>query len=104
MAHIMPLFAAILILVFYFLSPLSTLLEVLRKRDSSSLVLELGVMNTLNGLLWATYGIVALRDPFVWAPNAFGAALGVVQVALKLIIPSKENQCAPSHTDSHRLR
>lgn len=86
--------AANLILVFYFMAPLSTLLHVLRQRDSSSLVLALGIMNTLNGLLWASYGIFALEDPLVWAPNAFGAALGVIQTILKVTIPSKENQCA----------
>jgi hypothetical protein len=52
-------------------------------------------MVTINGLLWATYGIVALNDPFVWAPNAFGATLGVVQTFLKLTIPSLDDQCAP---------
>ena len=87
-----------LILVFYFMAPLSTLLQVLRQRDSSSLVLALSVMNTLNGLLWASYGIFALGDPLVWAPNAFGATLGIVQTVLKLTIPSKENQYAsPTH-------
>lgn len=84
-------YTANLILVFYFLAPLSTLLHVLRQRDSSSLVLALSIMNTINGLLWGTYGIAALGDPFVWAPNAFGAALGVIQVFLKVTIPSKED-------------
>lgn len=78
------------------MAPLSTLLQVLMQRDSSSLVLALSIMNTLNGLLWATYGIVALSDPFVWVPNAFGATLGVIQIFLKLSIPSKENQYASS--------
>jgi uncharacterized protein with PQ loop repeat len=87
--------SAILILVFYFLAPLSTLWQVIRQRDSSSLVLPLSVMVIINGSLWSTYGIVALNDPFVWAPNVFGATLGVVQVFLKLTIPSNPNQYAP---------
>jgi uncharacterized protein with PQ loop repeat len=91
--------SAILILVFYFLAPLSTLWQVIRQRDSSSLVLPLSVMVIINGSLWSTYGIVALNDPFVWAPNVFGATLGVVQVFLKLTIPSHPNQCAPIFID-----
>lgn len=99
--HLSVVCAANLILVFYFLAPLSTLLQVLRQRDSSSLVLAVSVMNTLNGLLWGTYGIAALQDPFVWAPNAFGAALGIIQTVLKLTILSKEDQCAPSYLPSY---
>lgn len=101
-------YTAISILVFYFLSPLSTLFHILKQRDSSSLVLALSVMNTVNGLLWASYGLFALSDAFVWAPNAFGAALGVIQVFLKLTIPSKENKKSqsdsylPQHTSSHK--
>ena len=76
--------------MFYFLAPLSTLLHVLRHRNSASLVLPLSIMNTLNGVLWATYGLAALSDPFVWVPNAFGATLGVIQMVLKLTIPSDD--------------
>lgn len=75
-------------LVFFFLSPLSTLLTVVRRRDSASLVLPLCVMNILNGSLWGTYGLVR-GDAFIWAPNLFGAALGILQTALRLTFPQR---------------
>lgn len=80
--------AANVMLVFFFLSPLSTLLTVVRRRDSASLVLPLCVMNILNGALWSTYGLVR-GDPFIWAPNVFGAVLGVLQTTLRLSFPQR---------------
>lgn len=80
--------AANVMLVFFFLSPLATLLTVLRRRDSASLVLPLCIMNILNGALWGTYGLVR-SDAFLWAPNLFGACLGVLQTVLRLSFPQR---------------
>jgi hypothetical protein len=52
-------------------------------------------MNTLNGTLWFIYGLV-LSDPFIWVPNGAGAALGVLQTSLRLLIPRKDMACAPA--------
>jgi solute carrier family 50 protein (sugar transporter) len=81
-----PLPAAIL-LIFY-ASPLSTLLEVLRTRCSASLNLPLSVMNVINGSLWLVYGL-AISDYFIAVPNGVGAGLGVVYCALILTFPRK---------------
>eukprot|EP00892_Ulva_mutabilis_P011313 jgi/Ulvmu1/8554/UM044_0088.1 len=81
-------YTANVMLVFFFLSPLSTLLTVVRRRDSASLVLPLCIMNFLNGSLWGTYGLVR-GDAFIWAPNFFGAALGVLQTTLRLSFPQR---------------
>lgn len=86
-------FAANTILFFYFAAPLSTMLHVLRSRDSASLVLPLCVMNTINGVLWLIYGMV-LSDPFIWVPNGAGTALGGLQIGLRLLIPRKDLKCA----------
>ena len=81
-----PLPAAIL-LIFY-ASPLSTLLEVLRTRCSASLNLPLSVMNVINGSLWLVSGL-AISDYFIAVPNGVGAALGVLYCALILTFPRK---------------
>lgn len=41
------------------------------------------------GALWTTYGVFAAKDIFVWGPNGTGLILGLVQLALKLVYPSK---------------
>lgn len=87
--------AANVVLFFFFLSPLSTMGNVLRYRDSSSLVFPLSVMNIVNGTTWAVYGLV-LTDPFIWVPNMVGAFLGALQVALCCIFPRRSgHRCAP---------
>ena len=42
-----------------------------------------------NTLLWTIYGVMAAKDIFVYGPNAIGLALGIAQLLLKLIFPSK---------------
>ena len=44
------------------------------------------IFSLMNGALWLTYGYV-VSDPFIAVPNGFGAALGIVQVALCLLFP-----------------
>jgi uncharacterized protein with PQ loop repeat len=82
------LLAANVVLFMYYMSPLSTLADVLRHRDSSSLTLPMSVMNVVNGLLWVVYGFVR-GDAFIWVPNGFGVCLGVLQVALCCIFPRR---------------
>ena len=47
-----------------------------------------------NCLMWSTYGVFAARDIFVWGPNGTGLVLGLMQLALKLLYPSKEDGAA----------
>ena len=85
-------------LLFFYMSPLSSLFEVLRKHDSSSIVLPLAAMNTINGGLWCMYGLT-LRDAFIWVPNGVGAALGAIQLTLRFMFPrvvaGPKAMCAP---------
>ena len=80
--------AANVILFSYYLAPLSTIVHVLRFRDSSSLTLPLCIMNTVNGTLWLIYGLV-LSDPFIWVPHGSGAILGALQTALRCLFPQR---------------
>jgi solute carrier family 50 (sugar transporter) len=72
----------------FYLSPLSTLADVLKHRDSSSLTLPLCMMNIVNGTLWLVYGLV-LSDAFIWVPNGVGALLGMLSTALCCIFPRR---------------
>jgi solute carrier family 50 (sugar transporter) len=81
----------------YYISPLTTLAQVLRKRDSSSLTLPMCIMNTVNGTLWLVYGLV-LSDAFIWVPHGSGAILGALQTLLCIVFPRRVQEpakCAP---------
>jgi len=68
--------------------------QVFRTRSAASLYAPLCGMNLLNGLLWTAYGS-ATGQPFVYGPNAFGAALALFQVALCCLFRSQPPRCAP---------
>jgi uncharacterized protein with PQ loop repeat len=77
-----------LTLVLFYASPLSTALRAIADADSSSLSPALALTETAYGALWFVYGI-AQRDAHIWAPNAFGAAFGAVQLLLLLLLPRR---------------
>lgn len=65
-------------------SPLSTIGEVLAKKDSSTILAPLVLAQLINSGVWAIYG-VAIRDLFVWGPNTLGLSLVIVQLVLKVL-------------------
>ena len=62
-------FAAAVSLVFFYIGPLSTLVKVVRHKDSSSLNPPFSIMVFLNVVMWLSYGLV--RDPHS-IPHALG--------------------------------
>ncbi|GFR43393.1 hypothetical protein Agub_g4470 [Astrephomene gubernaculifera] len=82
----------------YYAAPLTSMLEVIRSRNSASILVPLTMMNTLNAALWTTYG-VAVRDPYIWLPNGIGLVLSLMQVALRVVFPAKAGSSSvlPSH-------
>lgn len=88
------------ILLIFYASPLSTVLEVVRSRSSATLNLPLSVMNVINGTLWLVYGL-AISDLFIAVPNGVGAALGIVYCALLCVFPHKAAKRSPPNSDSN---
>ena len=70
-------------------SPLSTIRTVIATRDSASIYAPLTAAQCANTFLWTVYGIMAAKDVFVYGPNGVGLALGVAQLILKIVFPSK---------------
>jgi uncharacterized protein with PQ loop repeat len=64
----------------YYAAPLSTLVTVIRKHDSSSLNLPTIILNTVNNLMWSIYGLIAINNPLVWVPSVIGFLLGGLQI------------------------
>lgn len=69
----------------YYASPLWTLREVVRSRDSSSLYLPTILTNMTNTLLWFSYGAFGVHNPVVWAPALTGLLLSVLQVCVVVV-------------------
>eukprot|EP00887_Chlorella_sp_A99_P007766 scaffold20.g7766.t1 len=94
-------FTANAILLMYYAAPLSTILTVVRTRNSSSLFFPLAIMNSVNGTLWLIYGI-ARKDLFIAVPNGIGALLGLVLVGLIIIFPvPKKSLSKPTASDAY---
>lgn len=85
--------SANVILVLFYLSPLATLWGVFRRRDASSIHWPLALMTVINGLLWVFYGF-AMSDAFIWAPNAFGALVGAMNLVLRCLFPARKSRSA----------
>lgn len=75
-------------LLFFYGAPLSTILRVLKTRNSASIHIWTMVTNTLNGSFWTAYGL-AVYDPFIWVSNGLGALLGVIQFFLCILFPRR---------------
>ena len=71
---------AVVLLCCFNVSPLATLAKVLRHRNAESLDPYLAMTALLNGSFWVVYGMIHLKDPFVWGPNIVGAAVGFFQI------------------------
>ncbi|KAF6257263.1 hypothetical protein COO60DRAFT_1640092 [Scenedesmus sp. NREL 46B-D3] len=80
---------AVAILAIYYLSPLTALAKVLRRRDSSSLHKPMLAANIGNGLLWFAYGL-ATRDWFLIMPNGIGAAFSFLSLGISFVFPTIE--------------
>lgn len=92
-------FAGNIIALVYYGAPLSSMYDVIRTRNSASILLPLTLMNTANAALWTTYGF-AVADPYIWVPNGIGLALSVAQIVLRAVFPGKPAPLAgslPSH-------
>jgi solute carrier family 50 protein (sugar transporter) len=73
-------------LVFFYGAPLSTILTVVKSRNSASIHVWTMFTNTACGTFWFAYGLAVL-DPIIYVPNALGAALGAAQAILCLSFP-----------------
>lgn len=61
-------------------------LQVVRTRDSSSILRPTCFASLVNGALWVCYG-AAVGDLFVWLPNGIGVVVTLGLVALTCIWP-----------------
>jgi solute carrier family 50 (sugar transporter) len=74
----------------YYISPFSSCIEIIQKRDASSIHLPMILTNLSCSSLWFLYGLFALGDVLVWAPNGVGVTATTTLILLWFIFPSKD--------------
>lgn len=86
----------------YFGSPLSTMLEVIAEKDSSSIYPPMIIANAVNCTLWVLYGLLAINDVILWSINAIGFLLAFMNAVLLVIYPRTRagGFCAAEKDDS----
>lgn len=86
-AALMFAWGTVVCLVLFYAFPLSALYTVLSQRDSSAIITPLAVASWLNGACWTVYGLLGVRNAFIWVPNAMGVALASAQLLLCAVLP-----------------
>jgi solute carrier family 50 protein (sugar transporter) len=90
-------------LLFFYGAPLSTIFTVLKTRDSSSIHRWTMLMNTANATFWTAFGF-GTSDYFIMVPNGIGAILGVMQMILRVVVPSNGvTENVPSSIENHDM-
>lgn len=89
------------ILGIYYIAPLTSLLQVLKERDSSSIYWPLSLMNLANALLWMVYGMVSVCAS-IWGELRAGLLLATVAAAAAepLLVGFGKADCSSTHKHS----
>ena len=80
---------SVIFTVAYYGAPLSTMIKVIRYRNSASLHILMIMVNLINAILWTSYGAFAVNDLNIWLPNALGIALSSGQIILVILFPKR---------------
>lgn len=79
---------ACLVTLALFVTPLSHLTTIWKKKDAASLDWNMTLVMVFNSLSWLFLGLL-LSDPFLIVPNSLGVVCSIVQLAFKLYFPSR---------------
>jgi solute carrier family 50 protein (sugar transporter) len=83
---------------FFYGAPLSTIVSVLKSRDSCSIHRRTMITNTANAVFWTAFGI-GIMDWIIVIPNGLGSILGFIQIFLCLVIPNRSGKATTTTTD-----
>lgn len=85
--------------ILYYVSPLSVLLDIVRKRDAASIHGPLVTLNLVASTMWAAYGLFYMNDVNVYAPNMTAMAFSVTQLSIKAYFPSHKDTKTATHAE-----
>jgi solute carrier family 50 protein (sugar transporter) len=89
-------------LIFFYASPLKTIMQVVQTRCSDSIHVPTMVLNWTNTSFWLAYG-AAQKDFYIMIPNACGLTLGLTQGVLCLIYPKSGREHLSQHEDDEPM-
>ncbi len=75
----------------YYAAPLTTLVDVVKSKDSSSLYKPTLFANLINATMWVIYGLLGTGDPLVWGPNLIGFILSTLQLSIAYYYRPRES-------------
>ena len=81
------------ILLLYYGAPLSTIGKVLKEKSAASIYFPTVAVNGLNGCFWSSYAL-AIKDWYLFVPNAIGATLAGIQALLCIFFSGKKTATA----------
>jgi len=87
----------IIVLCAMYVSPLTSMAEVIRTKNSNSLNMLMTIASFINGFLWLIYGIF-FNDFYIWFPNGLGVVSSLIQGLLFFLYhkdSSKNSQTMP---------
>jgi uncharacterized protein with PQ loop repeat len=107
-AAVIGTFSAIFCIAYY-AAPMSSAMEIIARKDASSLHAPMISINALNSSLWFAYGFFAVGQAQIWVPNIVGASLAAVQLLLiayfdsgttsaSLYAPINDTECGTTAT------
>ena len=73
-------------LIFFYAAPLSSIVAVIRTKNSSSIHPCTMIMNTINSFFWCIYSL-AIQDYYILIPNGLGFLFGLAQMMLYSCYP-----------------
>jgi hypothetical protein len=74
--------------ILYYVSPLSVLLDIVRRGDAAGLHAPLITLNLVATTMWSAYGLFYMNDVNVYAPNITAMAFSIAQLSIKAYYPS----------------
>ncbi|KAG6590784.1 MtN3-like protein [Phytophthora cinnamomi] len=95
-------YAAIVINIWMYASPLGTLKHVIATKNSASIPINLSMMIFVSASLWLASGIVD-DDIFVWGINAIGTLLSFIQIVVYNVYKPTHQRNEEKNTDNADL-
>ena len=77
--------------ILLYITPLTTILEVIREKDSSSVNAAYNLTQLLNALFWGIYGFDA-KLPAIYVPNIIGTLVSCILFVLIFLFPAKKQK------------
>lgn len=81
--------------ILYYASPLSTIVKVIKTKNSSSMSASLILVNLLNAIMWTIYGS-AISDVNILVPNCLGIVLATMQLLVMVKYRHKDASTSAS--------